>query len=531
MLKSFWNKLVTTTAGGAVLIAFFSVISKLLGFYRDRLLAGHFGAGSLLDSYYAAFKLPDLIFNTLVLGALASAFIPVFTRIWLEDKTKALRLSNAILNYLVTTLIVLAAVFILIAPGIVGVIVPGFSGDQLNQTIDLTRIMLISIIFFGLSNVVGGILNSLRKFFSFSLAPVLYNLGIILGIIVFYPNFGINGLAWGVVFGSFLHFLIQLPEVIKSGWKYKFNWKFTAEVKKVLKLMLPRTIGLAAGQINQLVITMVASTLMAGSIAIFNLANNLQSFPISIFGVSLAIAVFPVFSEALARHDQRMFVTAFSIHFRRVIFLIIPVSIFILLLRAQLVRVILGSGNFDWSDTYFTAQTLGWFTISLFAQSLIPMLARSFYALEDTKTPVIISFVAIVINIIGTIFLGSKYGVVGLALAFSIASILNMILLMVVLRLRVGYLDDKKIIWSTFKISINSLLSGGVVYLMLRAMATMVDMQTFVGVFLQGLVAGTIGILFYLGISLLTKCEEVDMVKKWSGKYLKPIFQKNGKHT
>ena len=528
MLYIFWNKLVTTTSGGAVLIAFFTIISKLLGLFRDRLLASYFGAGSLLDSYYAAFKLPDLIFNTLVLGALASAFIPVFTRIWLADKDRALKLSNTVLNYLMLALIILSALFVLLAPNIVNLIVPGFSGDQLRQTVDLTRIMLISIIFFGISNVIGGILNSLKKFLTFSLAPVFYNLGIILGILIFYPAFGFVGLAWGVVLGSGLHFLIQLPEVIRSGWVYRFSWQITDEVKRVFKLMLPRTLGLAAGQVNQLVITIVASTLMAGSIAVFNLANNLQSFPISIFGVSLAIAVFPVFSQALAQDDKQMFKTAFSIHFRRVIFLIIPVSIFILLLRAQLVRVILGSGNFDWSDTYYTAQTLGWFVVSLFAQSLIPMLARSFYALEDTKTPVIVSFASITVNIFGSIWLGKLYGVIGLAMAFSVAAILNMILLMVILRLRVGYLDDKKIIWSTFKISFNSLLSGAVVYLMLRAMAAVVDMSTFAGIFLQGLAAGLVGSVFYLGISLIFGAEEVMVVRNWLSHHLKPLVRKNG---
>jgi putative peptidoglycan lipid II flippase len=527
MLKIFWDKLITTTSGGAVLIAFFSIISKLLGFLRDRLLASYFGAGEILDSYYAAFKLPDLIFNTLVLGALASAFIPIFTKVWLEDKDKAIRLSNTILNYLLGALIVLAALIFIMAPYLMKFIVPGFGSEQLSMTITFTRIMLLSIVFFGLSNVFGGILNSLKKFFSFSLAPVFYNLGIIFGITVFYPAMGIVGLAWGVVFGSLLHFLIQLPETLRSGWKYRFLWRITAEVKRILKLMLPRTLGLAAGQLNQVIITMVASTLMAGSIAIFNLANNLQSFPISIFGVSLAIAVFPVFSEALARADKDKFRQTFSIHFRRVIFLVIPASVFILLLRAQIVRVILGSGNFDWADTYYTAQVLGWFMVSLFAQSLIPMLARSFYALEDTKTPVVISLVAIAINIIGSIFLGRRFGVEGLALAFSVAAIVNMLLLLMALRIKVGYLDDKKIIWSTFKISCNSIAAGLAVYGMLRVMAELVDTRTFIGIFTQGLVSGLVGVIVYLAISFITSCEEVAVVKRWLGRYLKPIFGKN----
>src|SRR3989339_1461688 len=164
MLKIFWDKLLTTTSGGAVLIAFFSVISKLLGLYRDRLLAAYFGAGPTLDSYYAAFKLPDLIFNTLVLGALASAFIPVFTRVWLEDKDRANRLANTILNYLMLALLLLSVLFFFLAPAIVRIIVPGFSSSQLQLTVSLTKIMLLSIIFFGISNIVGGILNSLKKF-------------------------------------------------------------------------------------------------------------------------------------------------------------------------------------------------------------------------------------------------------------------------------------------------------------------------------------------------------------------------------
>ncbi|MCX6785555.1 MAG: murein biosynthesis integral membrane protein MurJ [Candidatus Komeilibacteria bacterium] len=524
MLKIVWNKLVTTVSGGAILISFFSILSNLLGLIRDRTLAGYFGAGPILDSYYAAFKLPDLIFNTLVLGALASAFIPVFTRVWLENKERAYRLANTILNYLLITLIVLAAIMFFVAPMCTRLIVPGFNGSELAQTIALTRIMLLSIVFFGASNVVGGILNSLKKFLTFSLAPVFYNLGIIFGILVFYPIWGIKGLAWGVVFGSALHLLIQLPEVLRAGWRWQWFWGISLEVKRVFKLMVPRTVGLAANQFNLLVITVIASTLMPGSLAIFTLANNLQTFPSSIFGISLAIAVFPLFSEVLAKKQHGRFVQIFSINFRRILFLIIPLSVLMLLLRAQLVRVILGSGHFDWQDTYYTAQTLGWFVVSLFAQSLIPMLARTFYALEDTKTPVIISLVTIVVNILGSIVLGKRFGVQGLALAFSIASILDMILLLMVLRLRLGYLDDKKIIWSTFKISVNSLLAGGVVYIMLRFMAGLVNMQTFIGIFLQGLAAGTVGLIFYLAICLLTNCQEIDIVKNWL-KGLRPLLK------
>ncbi len=525
MFRAFWTKLITTVSGGAILIAFFSLLSRLLGLLRDRLLASYFGAGPILDSYYAAFKLPDLIFNTLVLGALASAFIPVFSKVWFKNKPEALILANVVLNYLVLILIISALVMFWLAPKLVGLIVPGFGGAELSQTIALTRIMLWSIVWFGLSNVLGGLLNSLKKFFTFSLAPVFYNLGLILGIVWLYPWLGLTGLAWGVVLGSLLHFLIQLPEALNSGWRYAWAWRLTKGVKKVFQLMLPRTLGLAASQLNLLVITMVASTLTSGSLAVFNLANNLQSFPSSLVGVSLAIAVFPVFAEALAKDDQPSFVQAFSLHLRRVLFFIIPLSIVILLCRAQLVRLILGAGNFDWHDTYYTAQTLGWFVISLFAQSLIPMLARSFYALEDTKTPVIISLITISLNILASLFLGRTMGVEGLALAFSLAAILNMLILLMVLRFRLGYLDDKKIIWSTFKISLNSLLAGAVVYGLLRLMAGLVDMHTFFGIFWQGLIAGGGGMIFYLAVSLLFNFEEILVIKNFLSRTFRPLFR------
>lgn len=526
MLKIFWNKLATTVTGGAVLIAVFSIISKLLGLFRDRLLASYFGAGDILDAYYAAFRLPDLIFNTLVLGALASAFIPVFTKLWLNDKGKAVNLANTILNYLVIIMLFCGIIIFALAPIIVKIITPGFFGEKLDLTVMLTRIMLVSIVFFGISNVIGGLLNSFRRFLSFSLAPVFYNLGIIFGITVFYKTWGIAGLGWGVVLGSLLHLIIQLPEAIRAGWFYQVSFKISAEVRMVLTLMIPRTIGLAGNQINQIIITMIASTLAAGSVAIYNLANNLQSFPTSVFGVSLAIAAFPVFSEALSNGDRESFKKVFSFHFRRILFIIIPVSLFILLLRAQIVRVVLGSGNFDWSDTYFTAQTLGWFAMSLFAQSLIPLLARSFYALEDTKTPVIISLVTIALNIAGSYYLAPLYGVEGLALAFSVTSLLNLVALIMVLRFRLGYLDDKKIIWSTFKISLNSLIAGAGVYLTLKTVADLVNMRTFSGIFLQGLISGLIGLIIYFIISLFTNCEEILIVKRFLQKYFKPLINK-----
>jgi len=537
MLKKIWHKLETTVAGGAIIIAAASVIAKIVGLIRDRLLFSTFGAGDITDVYWAAFKIPDLIFNILVLGALSAAFIPVFIEYWQKEKDKpffeneAWKIANSMINIITLVLLGLGVLaFIFATPLVSKIVAPGFSPEKQAQTVSLTRIMLIAIIFFGISNVIGGILNSFRRFVAYSIAPIMYNLGIILGIVVFYKIWGIQGLAWGVVIGALFHLLIQVPSLFKTGYRYQWIWHWqNLGVKKIGKLILPRTLGLAISQINFLIITVIASTLASGSVSIFNAAFNLQSFPISVFGVSLAIAAFPVMSEAFAEKDTNKFVVQFSVTIRRVLFLIIPTSVLILLLRAQIVRVILGAGQFSWEATYLTAQALGLFSLSLFAQSLIHTLARSFYAHQNTKTPVKISLVALIINIIGSIVLTRYFhlGVMGLALSFTISSLVNMILLVIILRLKFGDLDDRKIIVSTFKIVILSALTGLVVWTMLRLVAMGVNMHTFVGVFLQGIVSGLTGIIFYLVVAVLFKFDEVKIISNWIRRTKSQIVNNN----
>ncbi|MBU1075321.1 oligosaccharide flippase family protein, partial [Patescibacteria group bacterium] len=299
-------------------------------------------------------------------------------------------------------------------------------------------------------------------------------------------------------------------------YKYKLTMSLSLPgVKKIGKLMLPRAFGLGVTQINQVVITAIASTLVVGSVAVFSLANNLQYFPISVFGVSLALSAFPVFTQAFTENNTSKFVLHFSQTFRRILFLVIPTSIVVLLLRAQIVRLVLGSGNFDWEDTILTAQTLGFFSLSLFAQSLVPMLARSFYAFQNTKTPVIISVISMVINVVGSVILVQSMGVLGLALAFSIASFVNMILLLAALRARLGDLDDHRIITSTLKIILLSLLMGLVVQGLKYIIGPLVDMKTFFGVFIQ--TAGSIfgGGLIYISLAVKLNFDEVDIIKRF----------------
>lgn len=513
MSKKIFRK---TIFSGAVILGGASFISRILGVIRDRIFASTFGAGDSLDAYYAAFRIPDLIFNLLILGALSSAFVPIFVDyLSRNEKKEAWQITNSLLNILLLILIVISSLLFIFMDRLVFLIAPGFSEEKKEFTVFLTRVMLASPIFFGLSNIASSILCSFKNFTFYALAPIMYNLGIIFGAIFLVPKFDVLGLAIGVVFGSFLHMAVQLPKIYKLGFRYRLKIDlFHAGVKKIGKLMVPRSLGLALNQINLLAITVIASTIASGSVAVFNLANNLQSFPIGIFGISFAIASFPYLAEAVSKNNIISFRTHFSKTFSRILFFVIPLSILILLERTQIVRLILGAGKFDWEDTILTAQSLGFFSLSIFAQALIPLLARSFYSFSDTKTPVFISFIAIVVNIIAGFSFAKHLGVLGLALAFSISSFLNMILLLVILRMRAGDLNDAWIFRNCSKIIFISVITGGVVYGMLHLIAPHVDMHTFVGVFLQATGATFCGILVYFLLGWFVRCEEaIELIK------------------
>lgn len=501
-----------SVTAAAFIIALSGFASRFLGLFRDRVLASQFGAGDTLDAYYAAFRIPDLLYNLLILGALSAAFIPVFTGLISNKKEdEGWELVSGMLNIVIFILIISAAVMAIFAPFIIRLITPGFSGEKMELTVALTRIMFLSPIFLGISAIFGGVLVSFKKFLIYSIAPIMYNFGIIIGALFFVKFMGPKGLALGVILGALLHMLIQYPAVKFSGFKFKpilFESFKNEHIKKIIRLMIPRTMGIAVNQINLLVITIFASTLASGSLAVFNFANNIQSFPLGIFGVSFAVAVFPTLSAYASKGMNDKFVENFSKTFRRIIFFIIPLSIFILLLRAQLVRVILGSGQFNWEDTVLTFETLGFLTVSLFAQCLIPLLARAFYAIHNTKIPFYVALVSEAVNIILVILLIKNYAVSGLAIAFSTASILNMALLFAILRKKIGYLDEKKILSSVFKVLLAATIAGIVTQILKYSISFFTNIDTFLGIFAQLVISGGVGIVIFLMMSYLLKIEE-----------------------
>lgn len=495
-----------------------SLVSRLFGLIRDRTLASHFGAGDVLDAYFAAFKVPDLIFNLLILGALSSAFIPIFTEYIKKnggDKKEAWGVVNSLVNLgviILAIILLLAAVF---APMLVHVIAPGFEPDKQMIVINLMRVMLLSPLFFGLSNLAGGILNSFKNFLAYALAPIVYNLGIIIGVIYLVPLYGYIGLAYGVVLGAIMHMLIQLPGVFAFGYRYRLHIDLKhPALRKIAVLMVPRTLGIAVSQINIVINTIIASTLAVGSVAVFNLADNLQSLPISIFGISFAVAIFPTLAEKYSLQKLDEFKDDFVQVFRQITFLVIPMMVLYWLLRAQIVRLVLGAGEFGWEDTRFTVSVLAFFTFGMIAYALIPLLARSFYALQDTKTPLITGVVALVVNVTLALILIQYLNVVGLAASLSVAGLINMGLLIFFLNKRLKGLPWRGIGLMVMKVVGAALVMGGIGYIMLRVVNLIVTTHTFWGLLAQTAITALVAVFVYLAVSTIFKIPEVKVILK-----------------
>ncbi len=506
-----------TITGAALIIASATLLSKLIGLIRDRILAHYFGAGEIMDAYYAAFKIPDLIYTLLIVGALTAGFIPTFTKLFYagEEKSPAWRLANNIFNIGGLIIAALSILGQILAPLLVPVIAPGFSEANRELTISLTRIMFISPLFFGLSMTLGGVLQSLRRFVLYSIAPIFYNLGIIIGTVFFVKFCGPIGLAWGVVLGAVLHFSLQMIGAYNGGWRWKWHFDLKdPETRLVAKLMIPRTLGLAVTEINVFVVTILASLLPIGSVAVYNYANNLQGVPTGIIGIPFALAVFPLLSVAAAKNNTQEFIKYLSSTARQIIFLVIPISIIVLLLRAQIVRVVLGSGAFDWSATTATANALAFFSFGLFAQSLVPLLARAFYSLCDTKTPFVTGIIAELIAIISALILMKPLGVAGLALASSIGAIVNLTLLSIYLRKNTGGIEGEKIISSLYRVSIAAIAMAVVIQLLKYPLADIFNLNYFHGVLGQGLTAGIAGLIVYGFICWLLKVPEFISIKE-----------------
>ncbi|MEI7424642.1 MAG: murein biosynthesis integral membrane protein MurJ [Candidatus Staskawiczbacteria bacterium] len=531
MIQKFLNSQTKSISSASLILAISYLISAFLGLIRDRLLAGTFGAGAELDVYYTAFTVPDFIALILIFGAISAAVIPIFSGYLIKSKDEAWRYVSLFFNVFLGCLIVVCLVLIIFTPAIISLIAPGFLGEKKELAVMMMRIMFLSPIILGASNMISGILQVFNRFLVTAMAPLLYNLGIIVGILFFVPKFGLVGLAWGVVLGGILHLLVQLPAFIFSGFKYKASFDYKDPgVVKTMKMMVPRSLGLGAGQLNTIATTAIASTLMSGSIAVFNLANNLSSILVNAVAVSVSTASFPSMSMAFLKDENEEFLRKFSSIFRQIVFLVVPLSLLLLILRAQIVRVVLGAGKFSWEDTKLTTACLGILALNLIAQALIIFLSKTFYAAHNTKIPAIISGLTVAFNILLSVFLvwivnissgfnlflqdilrlgGVKnIGVIALSLAYTITAVLEAFLLIYMFIKKFPKLQIKEIYDSLYKIFVASLIMVVLTYIVRQLLGWPENLQTFWGIFLQLIISGTVGVVTYAFITHLLKSQE-----------------------
>lgn len=500
--------------GAAIILGAASLLSRVIGLVRDRTFAHLFGAGDVLDAYYAAFRIPDFLFNLLLAGAISVGFVPVFLAVWKKNQTEAWRLTNGLLTLAGLVLGVVSVLMMILARPLVHLITPGFSGDKLTLTIQLTRIMLLSPLILGLSGVVSSVLHSFKNFALFAIAPLLYNVSVIAGALWLVPLLGPAGLAWGVVIGGVLHLGVQLPAMFAQGWRPRLIFAWAGEVRTIIGLVIPRTFSQAAQQINFLIVDRTASTLATGSLAMFYLAHNLYYVPIGLIGQSFAVAAFPALSALAAEQNWIEFKNHFSRTVRQVLFLVLPLLVLFIILRIQIVRVALGSGAFNWEDTEITADTLGLLTLSLAAHCLFLITARALYALQDTWRPFIISTIGVIVTGILSSPLAGQWQLEGLATALSIAIIIQCALLWAVLRRRLNGLNEKALVTALAKMSAGLAVGAFAAQSLKTPVAAMVDMTRLWGILSQGAICGTVGVLTYGLVCHWLKLEEMALFKQ-----------------
>lgn len=509
----------------AFLLAIFALGSKALALFRDRLLAHNFGAGVDLDVYYAAFRIPDFLYVSLA-SLVASAVLIPFIAERLHDRERAQLFFHRMFTLFFFSMAFLSIGAFLFMPALAKMVAPGFSGEEQEMLIALSRVMMVSPFFLGLSGLFASITQTLRRFFVYALAPILYNAGIIAGIVFFYPLFGLAGIAYGVLLGAALHMSIQLPVLLANGFIPKFTLSFDwRETKEVFLLSFPRTLTVSVSHLTILILTAAASLMAEGSIAVFNLSYNLQSVPLTVIGISYSVAAFPTLARLFSNGERSAFVAQIMNAARHIIFWSFPVLILFIVLRAQIVRTILGTGEFGWAETRLTAAALALFAVSIIAQSLVLLFVRGYYVAGYTKKPLVINLLSSALVVVFAVLLLLAFGtsaffryfiesllrvsdvegaaVLMLPLAFSLGMLANVLLLWFVFKRDFESLSENgaarreyEELAVTFRHSFSaSVIAGFVAFQFLRVFDDIFNLNTFWGIFAQGSLSGTLGLI------------------------------------
>lgn len=497
-----------TSIGGATSIVLItSLLSYIVGLLRDKMIAFNFGASQATDVYTASFIIPDMLFNLFIAGALMAAFMPIFSEYLCKDEEEAHKIANTMLTsatLLITTLAVLA--FIFMRP-IVDIFFSNIDEASKIDIINMTRLMLPSAILFAISNTLGNVLMTYKHFLSYSISPILYNLGIIIGIVLLNERLGIYSAATGVLIGAALHCVIRVIDTMNTKYRYKpaLNIKSPA-FKRIVKLMIPRSISLIAWQINLYLYALIGMQISEGGWAAFNFARNIQSLPVSMFGIAFATATFPYLSEAINNDDKKGFTIHIQNTVQRILFLTIPAMIGIMILSKDIVNIILSGGQFNEDAATKTAILLLFFSISIPFESLTQIFARSYYALKNTITPMIISLSGMSIIAAITYFIAPKFGIQWFTIGFSTGFIIIVLLQIILLSKHLKGFEFKRFFTTTLK----TIIATGIMAISLLISSPLTEI---IGPRLGGVAKIGIGALVFFIAASVMKIHELDSVK------------------
>ncbi len=435
-------------SAGIVAAAF--VLSRILGLVREIILARLFGTSVEYSAYVSAFRVPDLLFLIVMAGSFGSAFIPVFAGlVGAGKKDEAWKLATSVLNLSAVAMVLFGALAFIFADPIVRLVVAPSSGDEATRlTVETMRVLLLSPVFLGLGIAAKGILEAQDRFTLPALAPVVYNIGSILGAILLAPTMGIRGAAIGVIAGAVAHLLVQVPGLVSTGlrWRPRIDLR-TPGLGEVGRLLGPRIIGQAAFQVNFIVVTSLAWRSGQESVAAISYAWQMLMLPHGVLALSISTVVFPTMARLFDAGDLSGMRAAFGRALKPLVFLSIPAALALFFFRMSVVQSILQGGQFDANSTALVAPALAWFAAGLLAYAVVEVLSRAFYAMRDTVTPVAAGVAVIAINLlIGALFI-DEYGYVVLAFALSLSTTIEAVILLVVLRRRFGGIDPDEWRW------------------------------------------------------------------------------------
>lgn len=581
-ILSIFHKEIAGVHQAAFLLGAFTFLSQLLALVRDRMLASFFGAGQMLDIYYTAFRIPDLLYASVASLVSISVLIPFFSGVFEKNKEDTRRLLDSVFTVFLGIMVVVSGIAFIAMPYLVRFFFGNLGGeDVMVELTTLSRLLLLQPICLGISNVLGVVTQISKRFFLYAISPILYNASIIFGLLFLYPLYGMRGVIGGVLIGGVMHFIIQVPFAYSQGLLPKLTRAFDIKTMiHVVKISIPRTITLSGNMLELIVITSFASWIAIGSVSVLNLALNLQSVPFAIVGVSYALAAFPTLSACFAKGEREKFMQHIITAVRHVIFWSIPIAALFIVLRAQIVRTILGSGAFNWDHTRLTAACLALFVISLVAQGLELLFIRAYYAAGRTAKPLVLNIISSIVTIgipfillqlfnsneIFRYFIESLFKVEGvsgaavlmLPLGYSIGTILNTLAFWIMFEFDFGNIwhkntkgqADTKVeiqtitggtevlknsdrypftskVMNTLIVSIEAAIVGGFAsYIGLNIFDSVFNLSTVFGIFMQGFLAGILGITAACVVFLILGNKEIVEIyvalrqKVWKGKII-----------